>query len=103
MQRAVIVHPHRQEMPHLHSVLIIGEHRRGKLITRDEDLRHQAEALTDEDRRRQARINNSGPVIGVSPFWDGHHVPRLAPLQVLAVDVAGVFQGGVNDLHGREL
>ena len=103
MQRTEVIDPHRQEVAHLHAVLVIREHRRAELIPGDENLRHQAKPLTQEDGRHNARVANRSPVSGIGPFRHGDHIARLAALHVLAVDIGCVFQRGVKHLHGREL
>ena len=54
-------------------MLVVHEHSRGKLIPSYINFRHQAKPFTNEDRRRNGWVANSGPIGSVSPFWNGDY------------------------------
>ena len=64
---------------------------------------HEREQGAGEDRGRDQRIADRGPVGDVGPVGHRDHVAGLAALHVLGVNLRGPLQAGIQDLLGREL
>jgi len=68
MQWPKVVHPNSQKVPYLDPVLIVHEHSRSEFAASNEDLRLDAEALTDMDCRSNRGITRGSPIVRIGPF-----------------------------------
>ncbi len=71
VQRAEVCDQEREEVPDLDAVLVVHEHRGVGLAAGNEDLRHEPEALANDDAGGNGRITSRCPIGGVCPLGDG--------------------------------
>ena len=83
IQRAVICHKYAHPVAHLHADFIVTEESTMGFAVGDDNFGQHAKTLAQNDARRQARICQRSPVIGISKLGAGDYISHLPALHVL--------------------